>query len=347
MAINSYGYPTLIAPGSVFSRMMQHAGHRYSVAGFSDFRVTISGSGTRRVSIDQGWARGKGVDVNNTAPTTLDLAAPSGTTQWFLVGLKRWAANPAYDEGAEPGTPESSPYISQLVSVAGTASRDVPTVTQTAGTDDTQWLALCRVISSATAVQEVVDLRLVSGEGGAGYTIYSDLALGALSGLIGSRVYRADTTGGHVPAFYERITDAAGVARWANLYELDAELTGTDATAVAGPSWARGASCRMVRDRKHRGMILEVTRTAGGAPFSSNSSGSTSDVLLAELHVEDRPPVDVPLVGRLVDVSDSNKNYGVFGQITPTGGVYITSMLPNLTVSPNDRIVMTAQWYRD
>lgn len=121
MAINSYGYPTLIAPGSVFSRMMQHAGHRYSVAGFSDLRVTISGSGTRRVSIDQGWARGKGIDVNNTAPATLDLAAPAGTTQWFLVGLKRWAANPAYDPEAVPGTPESSPYISQLVSVAGTA----------------------------------------------------------------------------------------------------------------------------------------------------------------------------------------------------------------------------------
>lgn len=348
MAINSYGYPPLISPGSVFARMMQYAGHRYSVAGFSDFRVTISGSGTRRVNIAAGWATGKAVQVQNTATATLDLAAPSGTTQWFLVGLKRWAANPAYDPEAVPGTPESSPYISQLVSVAGNASRLVPTVTQDAGSDDTQWLALCRVISSATAVQEVIDLRLISGEGG-GYTVNSDLAMDQLNDIVGARVYRADTLGGHTPTFYERIVNGAGALSWQNFSIPDTELSGLDAiNAADGSGWGRSSSSKMVRLGKHRSLIAELTRGAGedGGAFTSNSLGGLGDQLIAELHSTDRPPsgVAVPLVGRVR--LEGGATYGCFGHITSAGGVYLNSMLPNVTVSPGDAVILAGEWYR-
>lgn len=203
MAITSYGYPTSITPGSVYAQANQAAGNRYSFLGFTDFRVTPAASGTRRVNISAGWAQGKGVLVNLDAATTLDLPAPSGTSQWFLVGLKRWTDNPDYPD------PSDEPYISELISVAGTSSRTVPSVTQDAGDDDTQWIALCRVNNSSTLVQEVVDLRLVTGEGGGGYTVFSPEALDQLDPIVGARVYRAD-----VGFHYDRVSSPSGTLSW-------------------------------------------------------------------------------------------------------------------------------------
>lgn len=203
MAITSYGYPTSITPGSVFALSAQSFGNRYSCLGFTDLRITAAGSGTRRVNISAGWAAGKGVLVNLDAATTMDLPAPSGSSQWFLVGLKRWTNNPDYP------SPSPDPYLSELVYVAGTSSRTVPAVPQDAGDDDTQWLALCRVNDSSTLVQEVVDLRLVTGEGGGGYTVFSPEALDQLDAIVGARVYRAD-----VGLHYDRVSSPSGTLSW-------------------------------------------------------------------------------------------------------------------------------------
>jgi hypothetical protein len=337
MAINSYGYPETIEPGSVFAKHAgQGFGHRYSVLGFSDFRVTAAASGTRQVNIAAGWAMGQGILVQNTAPTTYNFPAASGASQWMLIGLKRW-------NGAGPA------YTSILTHVLGTASRAVPSVTQTPGTNDTQWLALCRITTADALVQEVIDLRLISTEGGGNYEVYSDLALNQLNDAIGARVWRADTTDGHIPAFYERIASTTGVLSWKNLYEPDTELSGTAATAVAGAGWARQSTCKMVRNGKHRSMVLELNRTGGVAnAFTSNGNGGLGDVLLAELHTMDRPPtgVVIPLVGRIRDESGSNATYGCFGHVTSDGNVYVNSMLPNITVSSGDQLIVAGEWYR-
>lgn len=337
MAINSYGYPGTIAPGSIMARFSgQGFGHRYSVAGFSDWRVTAASSGTRRVNIAAGWAMGQGVEVQLTAPTTYDFPAPSGASQWMLLGLKRW-------NGAGPA------YTSILTHVLGNTSRAVPTVTQNPGTEDVQWLALCRVTAADALVQEVVDLRLISTEGGNNYEVFSDLAMDQLNDAIGARVYRADTTSGHIPAFYERISNTAGALSWLNLYEPDVELSGTAATDVAGTGWARQSTCKMVRKGKHRGLIYEVNRTGGAAnAFSSNDKGGLGEQHLGTLHTVDRPPSGnvVPLIGRVRDSSDSGATYGVFGHITSTGGIYLNSMLPNVTVTSGDQVIVTGEWYR-
>lgn len=337
MAINSYGYPETIEPGSVFAKHSgQGFGHRYSVLGFSDFRVTAATSGTRRVNIGAGWAMGQGIMVQNTAPTTYDFPAASGASQWMMLGLKRW-------NGTGPA------YTSIVTHVLGNASRAVPTVVQTPGTNDTQWLALCRITTADALVQDVVDLRLISTEGGGNYEVYSDLAMNQLNDAIGVRVYRADTTSGHVPSFYERIASTAGALSWKNLYEPDAELAGTAATDVAGTGWARQATCRMVRQGKHRSLILEVNRTGGVAnAFQANDKGGLGEQHLATLHTVDRPPSGnvVPLVGRVRDSSDSGATYGVFGHITSAGLVYLNSMLPNVAVTSGDQIIVTGEWYR-
>jgi len=274
MAINSYGYPGTIAPGSTLSKYMTNGvGHRYAVAGFTDFRVSV-GSGTRRVNIGAGLAFGKGVLVENTATMTYDLPAPSGSTQWMLVGLRRWNG--------------SSPYTSIVTHVLGNANRAVPTVTQDPGTNDTQWLALCRVTSAATAVQEVVDLRLISTEGSGFYVCLSDLAMDQLSDAVGAEVYRADTTSGHVPAFYRRVVGATGALSWKNPNLPDTILTGAAATESFFPGWGRDASCLMVRDGHQRFANIMVNKS--GAARVSDGTGRILDIdELVKFHPEDRP----------------------------------------------------------
>jgi len=335
MAINSYGYANTITPGSVFARVAQYMGKRYSVAGFNDFRVTIASSGTRRVNIGAGWSFGKGVAVENTASATYDLPAPSGTTQWILVGLRRW-------NGSGPA------YTSIVTHVLGTASRAVPAVTQNAGSNDTQWLALCRVTSAATAVQEVIDLRLVASEGGAGYEVYSDLAMGQLSGLVGARVYRADTIGGHVPAFYEQVADGAGVLSWKNMTYPETVLLGLASTPVPVAGWSRIADgCRLVRNGNHRSLIINVRRSSGSSyAFSSNTRGGMGDVTVVAVHPEDRPGsgLVVPLLGRMSQASNS-ANYAVFAHLSAAGNIIINSMLPSVDVVGGDEFYIGGEWY--
>lgn len=332
MAINSFGYPNLIAPGSVLASMTEAWGHRYSAAGFSDFRVTLSGSGTRRVNIAAGWALGKGVQVQNTAATTFEFAAPSGTSQWFLLGLKRWQTNPAYDPEAVAGTPESSPYISQIVSVAGTSSRAVPAVTQDAGSNDTQWLALCRVASSSTLVQEVVDLRLVSGEGGAGYEVYSDLAMDQLDDIIGARVYRADTINGHKPSFYENITTTSGAASWKNVSRQDEKIQGsTESSEEALAGWGRQGTSTVIR----RGDLRTINMTVRqfGNELSADANGRIGgETLLLRMLSTDRPaPGQLVALAAYVQ-SDAGILYGGSAQLGGDGIVRFTSTDPGAGV---------------
>lgn len=331
MAINSYGYPGTIAPGSIMAQFSGHGfGHRYSVAGYSDWRVTAATSGTRQINIAAGWAMGKGVMVQNTDTITYSLPAPSGTTQWMLVGLRRW-------NGA-------SPYTSVVTHVLGTSTRAVPAVTQTPGSNDTQWLALCRVTSTSTLVPEVVDLRLISTEGAGFYVCHSDLAQAQLDDVVGAEVYRADTTGGHVPSFYKRIVTLGGVLTWQNMSAPDVVLTGNNAVQAAPEHWGRNAAgCRMVRSGGQRGLITSVNLIGGSPSFTSNGRGGITDQIIAAVYEFDRPPYPISWVGELKQ--GTNTTHAVFGRITQFGNIMLTSMLPDVTVSPGDDIDLAVNYW--
>jgi hypothetical protein len=349
MTITSYGYPQGIQDGSDLSQWSLLAGHRYSVAGYSDLRVTASLTGTRRVNIASGWGGGRGVAVHSSATESLNLPEPSGSSQWFLVGLKRWVTNPDYDSEAALGTPEASPYISQFVYAAGTSSKVVPSVPQNPGTDDTQWLALCRVTSGSSTVVEVIDLRLISGETGAGFVVMSEMALGALEDLPGARVYRADTTSGHVPSFYTRVL-SGGTLEWRNESDPDAVLDGAASTQAPPGGWARVLEgCRMVRKGGQRTLVYAVSRAGGsaGGRFTSNGRGGLGDMHVGSVREEDRPGTGrvIPLIGRFRQ-SSGGATYGAFGHVTSIGNIYLHSMLPNVECTPGDELVLTGTWYK-
>lgn len=318
MAINSYGYPETIAPGSTFAQFSGHGfGHRYSTIGFSDWRVTAATSGTRLVNIAAGWAMGKGIMVQNTESMTYGLPAPAGTSQWMLVGLRRWS-------GTGPA------YTSIVTHTLGTATRAVPTVTQTPGTNDTQWLALCRVTSTDALVQDVVDLRLVATEGASFYTCYSDLAMDQLSDVVGAEVYRADTTSGHVPSFYKLYATVSGALTWKNLSNPEKILTGTAFTSGAAfPGWSQSADQRLVSDRGWVWAHIELTKSGGQiTATAAGSLGDNEDLLT--LNPEWRP--GAPVSGSAYVTSDASveRNAGV--RLRTDGIIHVTSAEPNAVV---------------
>jgi hypothetical protein len=349
MAINSFGYPYSVAPGSAFARHVSLSGKRYLFAGYSDFRPTVSGTGTRRVNIAAGWAEGQGVNVQNTETIPVDLPAPSGSSQWFLITLDRWVDNPDYDEEAEPGTPNSNQFISQISYTAGTASRAIPSVVQDPGNEDHQWIALARVTAADAQVQELIDLRLLAGEGGADYVVLSEMAMQALEGTVGARVYRADTTSGHVPTFYTRVLSGATL-QWRNESDPDAVLDGAASTQVPPGGWARVLEgCRMVRKGGQRTLVYAVSRAGGsaGGRFTSNGRGGLGDMHVGSVREEDRPGTGrvIPLIGRFRQ-SSGGTTYGAFGHVTSIGNIYLHSMLPNVECTPGDELVLTGTWYK-
>jgi hypothetical protein len=288
--------------------------------------------------------------VHNSAPEQLDLPEPSGSSQWFLVGLKRWVTNPDYDPEAALGTPEASPYISQFDYAAGTSAKAVPTVTQNPGTDDMQWLALCRVASGSANVVEVIDLRLISGETGAGFVVMSEMALGALEDLPGARAFRADAAGGHVPGFYTRVLSPSGTLQWRRETDPESVLDGAASTQVPPGGWARVLEgCRMVRNGEQRTLVYAVSRAGGsaGGSFTSNGRGGLGDMQIGTLREEDRPGTGrvIPLIGRFRQ-SGGGATYGAFGHITSFGNIFLHSMMPNVECTPGDEFVMTGTWYK-
>jgi hypothetical protein len=350
MAINSYGYPYTIMPGSGLARHVALSGKRYLFPGYSDFRPTISGTGTRRVNIAAGWSEGQGVNVQSDATIQVDLPEPSGSSQWFLITLDRWVDNPDYDEEAEPGTPEAELYISRVSYTAGTSSKAIPSVAQNPGDEDHQWIALARVTNTSSQVQELIDLRLLAGEGGSDYVVLSAEAMQGLEGTVGARVFRADTTGGHVPTYYTRVLSGATL-QWHKESDPDEVLLGLAACNIPPSGWARQApGIRMIRKGKHRSFTYAVERSGGSSNvFTSNARGGLGDMDIGSIHAEDRPGsgMVVNLLGRFTDQTNgSNATYAAFAHITSGGDIRLNSMLPNIEVRPGDLFWFTGEWYR-
>lgn len=102
---------------------VQFAGmfHRYSVVGPNDFKATTQ-AGDRIVSIGNGTALGPGTrDVATNLPTIQFTAAPTNTTRWDLVVLRR--------DWQPPGG------VSEIKIIEGGTSEAYPTV----GTALNQW----------------------------------------------------------------------------------------------------------------------------------------------------------------------------------------------------------------
>lgn len=146
MAITSYGYDgTLTEVG--WASLSELLGLRRGVKGAADWAVSI-GAGTREVLIAAGVAFGGGVADVNSANVSLSATAVSSGTRWDTVVVRRnWSTN-----------------TTTALIVAGTSSKAVASgLNSNPGVLDDQVIALIRLTSASTAVQEVLDMRSYPG----------------------------------------------------------------------------------------------------------------------------------------------------------------------------------------
>lgn len=339
MAITSYGYPTSLgADADIWARFATHAfGRRYAAPVHGQFRVTAATSGTRQVNISEGWLVGKGVLVHNTADTTLNLPAPSGSSQWFAIVLRRWVDDP---------DPEGS-FLTELVYIAGTATREVPDLAaQVTDGIDEQPIALVRVSSTETLVQQVLDLRPISFEAGGFYVVHSPEAMELLEGMIGVEVYRTDSVG---KGFYKRLLDASGAASWRNMQQSDQTFTNTAATDGPTAGWNRENGARLVVNGAQRWQHIVVTRLGnipGGSVITSDEHGGVGDIIVAKILPGHEPPSGVtpPMFGRIRGTDGST--YFASGHATAGGDILLNSLPPNVSIGVGAELILTGNWYR-
>lgn len=234
MAIHSIGYgPSDENPeGSVDAAeaavwLPQAGGVQSAVWGDSTSLQATPGSGDRQVQISLGVASGHGIrDVVD--PQTVALAPVASGSRWDLIALRRvW------------GTPES-----KIVVIQGSEARQLPPVSTSTGdnagrqntpgvvADQPLWLA--RVTAGQSTVQELVDLRVWEGPGGA----YAANAL-VLSYLdrVGTQIRIGDVR-------WERVLTSLSQPTWRRIDST--EDTGwVELTKNGGWNWARGVVRRI------------------------------------------------------------------------------------------------------
>jgi hypothetical protein len=153
MAYISVGYDGIVNEVQ-WAEMVKKVGNcDYGVLGVGDWKVTAVTGADRTVSIATGKGWGHGVYDEITSNVTLQLDSVSSGSRWDLIAVRRnW-------NGTGGAT--------TVVKINGSATKEIPgNRAKGPGTVDEQPIALVRVQSGSTTIQEIVDLRCWSGNGG-------------------------------------------------------------------------------------------------------------------------------------------------------------------------------------
>lgn len=168
MTITSVGYERAISYAEL-GTMLAHAGAQYSVFGV-DALSAAAGVATREVVLQPGRAYGQGILDDCADPISLVGSAVSSGNRWDLIALRRnWVSG------------ETVPVL-----IPGTSAKALPARETSPGDEDDQPLWLARFAAGQTAVQELVDLRVWHGDGGAAA---KDLLVRDYLTRIGTRVW--------------------------------------------------------------------------------------------------------------------------------------------------------------
>lgn len=209
MTITSVGYAGEITDANLRRWATSAVGSMYGVDDFASWRVT-PGSGDRAVQIAAGSAFGLGVRDTSDAPTTLSLPSVSSGSRWdLIVGHRDWSASETTHDF-----------------ITGSSTKAIPgRDSGLTGTTDDQPLALVRVAAGQAAVQEIIDLRCIPGDGGV--FAFDDLTRSYLD-RVGTVVTIGDAT-------WRRVVDSLGSPTWISSSQVD---TGwVEATRNDGWQW--------------------------------------------------------------------------------------------------------------
>lgn len=305
MTVTSVGYAGTVGDEQ-WAEMIPRVGSTfYSVDNYSSFRVTIAG-GTRTVSVAAGGASAVGIyDVSN-APITKALdSVPSGT-RWDLVVLRRtWATK-----------------VTSVEVVQGGSSKVIPTRNVDTGTTHDQPLALVRVQAGSTSIQEIVDLRCASGDGG--LIAFDDLARSYLD-RVGTSVRINDIA-------WSRVVDALGSPTW-----VSSDMTDTGwVSAPRGAGWAAVAGYPTVVRR-----IGKVVYLRGAVAVGAGGTGSVTSLCTAPAEFR---PTEAAFLGALRSGLGS---YVGELQVAPTGVVAVPVNYSVGGIDGSTVIPLHGTWLKD
>lgn len=291
-------------------------GYRYVAHGIDDFKVSVNGSSDRGYSVADGEASGVGIHDTNDAPILGNLPFSASAT-WHLIGIRRrWGATNA----------------STIYSIAGNATKQLPTRPVTPGTEDVAPLALAFVPAGGGGITSLVDLRCISGN--AGVMVATDDLVRTFMVSVGTRIRIGKTE-------WTRVIDAtSGNAAWepldyTSLGGIDYELpvsSGSDAIGQGATNWQVQASSRVRRFGKMRHVHLTFRRSAGTFQFDNTAGKAPARILVAKLWDSDEPPWRTPVAASIITTAGNEYAAGVF--IENDGSVILTSGPPTGTVGP-------------
>lgn len=231
MTITSVGYAGEITDANLRRWATSAVGSMYGVDDFASWRVT-PGSGDRAVQIAPGSAFGLGVRDTSDVPTTLSLPSVSSGSRWdLIVGHRDWSASETTHDF-----------------ITGSSTKAIPgRDSGLAGTTDDQPLALVRVAAGQAAVQDIIDLRCIPGDGG--MVAFDPLARSYLS-RVGTQVRIGDF-------IWTRNVESFGNPTWTYV-DVTPDTGWADVFLNSGWSWNFGKARRV-------GSQISVRLSAGRA----------------------------------------------------------------------------------
>lgn len=187
---------------------------KYGVVGAGDLKVSTT-TGDRMLLVASGIAWGHNIQDTLSTSVSVQLNSVASGSRWDLVVVRR-------DVTAK----------TSIEVVQGTGSKTIPSLTTTTASHADQPIALCRVDAGVTTVQEIIDLRCWSSNGGV--VIVNQLALDYLN-TPGARVLQGGTE-------YRYLPDSLGVFGWESRETMFREWNAETSVTTSGASGSKSVS---------------------------------------------------------------------------------------------------------
>lgn len=319
MAINSYGYPNTIAPGSVFARYTRLVGHEWQFETEGGYRVTrVTTGSARRVTVQAGWLQAAGILVQTTEDVTLDVPAPSGAAEWKLLVMRLWVV-------------AGETYRSEFAWVAGAPlqARQYPATTRTPGTQFDVPIALCYVTSAAALVQNVIDCRIVANSGG-GVQIYTDLMMEQMRAWYGTLVF--DVIAKTARMIARNTPESASAYKRLLTWAEGREVLLDNSPGTFATGWGQDGAWTQARSTlgtRHVQLQVVARRWSNG-DVPANSSGGMPDTLIYTAGTPYKPYDQV--VGSGLYYSKDRGTYHCLVTLDPDGAVKLRSGAPGVAL---------------
>ena len=289
-----------------FAKMSRFQGAINAVGGRDDLKPIAVASPDRTVSFAPGTAFSHGVLVESDTVVNIQLDSVASGSRWDTVVLRR-------DWQPTVGT-------AQIMAIPGTATKVLAAgVLNEPGVRADQPVALCRVASGQSLVQEIVDLRAWPAK-----LVTSGSLLGLGTPALGTEVYlTTDKTR------YRYQLDTSGNAAWVRLGQPQVVTSGF---LTAGAGWNVSAPIvnKYLLDSDGFQVQYDLQARKSSSAIRFAAGGELTDSLVATSSGP-RPQSSIPVHFRVIGGSAATSLNGLpaSGYMLTDGRIYLEAGIPN------------------